>query len=113
MANGSPCRLKRTPGDPVCDFQASSPGEVTLEVKGIVGDVAIDPASTYSGGTITFISPTQIKFTVAPGHNTLTLAYDFTDKVKGAGTLNEVCSDNTVLDGVHAAIPVESYVVCV
>jgi hypothetical protein len=106
------CKLKRSPGDAICDFQASSPGDVTLEVKSTVGTVAIDSASTYSAGTITFVSTTQIRFIVVIGHTTLTLAYDFTDTTNGAGTLNEVCDANTVLDSLHASIPVESYVIC-
>jgi hypothetical protein len=74
--------------------------------------VAIDGASSYSGGKITFVSSTQIKFTVVSGHSQLTLAYDFSDTTNGAGTLNEVCDANTVLDSLHASIPVESYVIC-
>jgi len=108
MAN---CVLTPTPLDPVSNFSASAPGEVTLEVKSTVGNVAIDAASTYSGGAITFLSATQIKFNVVAGHSNLTLALVFSDP-DGAGTLNEVCSANTLLDFLHAPIPAESYAIC-
>lgn len=112
MPNGSACRLTPTPLDPVCNFRASSPGEVTLEVKSTVGSVAIDSASKYSGGAITFLSASQIKFTVVSGHTFLTLVYVFSDGVNGAGTLNEVCTANTFLSSLNASTPAELYTLC-
>src|SRR5208283_3697264 len=104
------CILTPNPGDITCDFQASSLVEVTLEVKSTVGIVAIDSASTYSGSAITFVSATQIKFTVVSGRTTLTLAYDFTDTTNGAGTLNEVCDANTFLDNLRSSLTPVAYV---
>jgi hypothetical protein len=101
--------------DPVntaaCDWKAT-PGQVTLELKSVKGNVAFEPKSTYSGGPITFDSSTRISFTIVAGKSMLDIAYVFSDTTNGAGTLHEVCDTNTILDDVNAATPGVQYNIC-
>jgi len=116
MPNPSPagnCKLVPTPADPNCDFKApQGPGPVTLEVKGTTGSVQFLKV-TYNGTKIVDNTPTtQITFAIAPGMTNLDVVYVFSDPASGQGTLNEVCSANTILKTISADNPAGRYVLC-
>jgi hypothetical protein len=107
------CRLVPTPADPNCDFKApQGPSSVTLEVKGTTGSVQFLKVD-YNGTKIVDNTPTTtITFAIASGMTNLDVVYVFSDTTNGKGTLNEVCSANTLLKNVSANNPAVRYVIC-
>lgn len=104
------CKLTPTPADPVCDFKAGSTGSVTLAVKGTNGTVLFNQAK-YNGNPLPTPAAT-IKFDIVAGNTNLDVVYAFSDPANGAGTLNEVCSNNTKLKAIDASTTAATYVIC-
>jgi hypothetical protein len=106
----SACNITPNPGDLACPFQAT-PGQVTLEVKDVVGSVEFLTAK-YNGASIPGTPAKQITFTVVSGSHDLDVVYTFTDTVNGEGELHEVCDKNTFLRRVHASNAAVGYTIC-
>jgi hypothetical protein len=104
------CRLKPTPQDPNCAFKGAV-GDVTLKVTGIIGTIDFVKAK-YNGTEISGLPSSQIKFTIVAGESDLDVVYGFSDTKKGAGTLNEVCGNETFLGNVNANTPAVEYHIC-
>jgi len=101
------CTLIPTPHDLHSDFRGA-PVPVTLRVDGSVGSVQFVDVK-YNGLAVNGVPSDTIAFHVLPGRTTLDVVYGFSDTVRGAGTLSQVCDANRVLIAVSAEHPAVRY----
>ena len=105
------CKITATPTDLNCDLRATPGDVVTLEVRGTTGSILFQNAD-YNGTSLSPLPASQITFTVVAGTTNLDLVLNFSRPSDGAGTLNEVCTDNTKLADVTATSPAIQFVIC-
>jgi hypothetical protein len=105
------CNLQPTPADLDCDFKGK-PGDVTLVVKGTIGEVLIESA-VFNDVTVPGLPSSELPLTLKTGSNRVTIVYAFSGAPNGRGELREKCDGNTLLDReIWPDDPAKSYVIC-
>jgi hypothetical protein len=112
----SDCKTSPPTNPLKCSFDANVGDTITLEVKGVVGDIQFQSAK-YNGQDLLPNGPAkQIIFKVVQGQGgpqtLLVVAYNFLPPDQATGTLNEVCTDNPKLDDLNWNVTSKFYRVC-